>query len=249
MALGTNRLAAASALAAALSMAATPAAAIGLPGPAGETRIHDGDMASAYHRRHRHHRGGGVDAGDILAGVLILGGIAAVASAASQSGDRQERYPEREPYPSRPDYNRAGNASGPQTRGLDNAMDICVAEIQRGGERVSSVESAARTGDGWNVGGILQGGANFSCWIGNDGRIRDVTVQDRYGADEYGVRSHDRDRYGSNGDDRSADRAGDNQWSDDYYNRARDRLRYSTPDLAPAGQGGIDGDLDAPERF
>ena len=45
------------------------------------------------HRRHRHyrHRRGGVDAGDVIAGVLILGGIAAIADAASKNNRRERR--------------------------------------------------------------------------------------------------------------------------------------------------------------
>lgn len=62
------------------------------------------------------HRDRGIDAGDVLAGVLIIGGIAAVASAASKSNRtsdaRDYRYPDRHPesrnpesrYPSDSDY-------------------------------------------------------------------------------------------------------------------------------------------------
>src|SRR5436190_21363733 len=57
-----HRFAAASALAAGLSLAAAPAAAQGY-----------------YHYGHHHH---GVDGGDVLAGAAIIGGIAAIASVA-----------------------------------------------------------------------------------------------------------------------------------------------------------------------
>ena len=58
-----DRLAAASALAAAFCLAAAPATAQGY-----------------YHHGHHHH---GVDGGDVLAGAAIIGGIAAIASVAS----------------------------------------------------------------------------------------------------------------------------------------------------------------------
>lgn len=62
--------------------------------------------------RHWHHRDRGVDAGDVFAGLLIIGGIAAVASAASKANRdkrsreaRDYRYPD-DRYPDRrnPEY-------------------------------------------------------------------------------------------------------------------------------------------------
>jgi len=234
MALRTSRLAAASALAAALSLATTPAAALDLPRPAGvaSAKAYDADAGNVHHRRDRHHRGNGVDAGDILAGVLILGGIAAVASAASQSNDRRDDYPPQRDYPPPPPprdrypqnapYPPPAERGAQQSRGLDHAMDICVSEVERGGERVSSVESAARTGEGWNVGGVLQGGAHFSCWIDNEGRVGDIDIDAPYDSAGY-----------SDPADPAAPMQ-DNQWDDDYYARARANLRYSTPDVEPA---------------
>ena len=58
--------------------------------------------ASPAMARH-YHRDRGIDGGDVLAGVLIIGGIAAIASAASKDRrDRETRYPDR--YPREGDY-------------------------------------------------------------------------------------------------------------------------------------------------
>ncbi|OCC22844.1 hypothetical protein MB02_15475 [Croceicoccus estronivorus] len=135
-----------------------------------------------YGRYHRHR--GGVDAGDVLAGVLVLGGIAAIASAASNANknrDYRERDYRTEDYRYRnddyrdQDYNYRdsgpdGYASG---RGLDRAVDMCVAEIERG-DRVDSVEGVDRSASGWRVEGYLRDGRNFSCAIDSDGRVRGI---------------------------------------------------------------------------
>lgn len=201
------------ALAASLSMAASP--------------------AMARDRWHRHHDR--IDAGDVLAGVLIIGGIAAIASAASKSDrDRRERdyrdYDYREPYPDeRPLYRpenapRSGSSGGYVGGGIDNAVDMCVGQVERGEERVESVDNASRTADGWRISGQLSAGGGFSCWIDNDGRIRNVDL----GAGYYGS-SH-------------AEPAGA-QWDDDAYARARAELRAS--EAGTYDDQAIDGDLAA----
>ncbi len=224
----STRFAKFAAAAAALSLAATPAAARG----------------GWYHHRH-HDRG--IDAGDVLAGVLILGGIAAVASAASKSKREEEYrrdYPPREHYRSsypddRYDYREAPRsyASG----GLGNAADICVDQVERGQERVASVDNAARTGDGWHISGQLEQGDGFSCWIDNDGRIRNVDVGGGYYSSSFD------DTSSAEPEARSAPSAG-NQWTDAAYARARAQAAPASPydgtfesDEADAAE--IDGDL------
>ena len=97
MALTTHKLAAATAVAAAFSMLAAPAAAIDLPRPVA-AQAYDGDALNAErHRRWRRDRND-IDAGDVVAGVVILGAIAAIAGAAKNRRDRgpyEERYPQR----------------------------------------------------------------------------------------------------------------------------------------------------------
>ncbi|MFA7596040.1 MAG: hypothetical protein WCY92_06760 [Novosphingobium sp.] len=242
-----SRFASATALISAFSMAAAPASAAplpaaqgGLPSPVaaqGWDVRHETANNYRDYRRWGRHRGGGIDTGDVIAGVLILGGIAAIASAASNSKRQRETerypdYPDRdyraEDYPSRDrpyDYrgdrdDRGGYSDG---RGMDRAADMCVREVERR-EQVDDVDNVARTADGWRVGGTLRNGREFSCEIGNDGRIGDVRL--------------DRSIAGAGSDDR--------QWRDGDYARAReqgsarngDDGRYRTADV-PDFDGGV----------
>lgn len=167
-----SRLAAALAGVAALSLVATPASAHGW---------------RRYHDR-------GVDAGDVLAGVLILGTIAAVASAAGQANkDKQardyrypgDRYPDDGGY--REEESRYGDprggddAQGPGWRSggsMDGAVDTCAQELERGDRRIGRVDGVGRDGDGWRVDGSLRDGRAFSCTV-EDGRVRRATIDGR----------------------------------------------------------------------
>ncbi len=245
-----SRFASATALISAFSMMVTPASAAplpvahgGLPGPVaaqGWDVRHETANNYRDYRRWGRHRGGGIDTGDVIAGVLILGGIAAIASAASNSkrqreAERYPDYPDRdyrgEDYPSRDrpyDYrgDRDGSSSYPTGRGMDRAADMCVSEVERR-ERVEDVDNVARTADGWRVEGSLRNGRGFSCEIGNDGRISDVRLDE-------GVAG----AAGSGVDDR--------QWQDGDYARAREQNsgrngddgRYRAADV-PDFEGGV----------
>lgn len=159
-----TRPAVAISLAAALSLVATPA------------------MARGGWGHHRHHRGDGIGAGEVFAGLLVLGGIAAIASAAS-SKNRQSReadytYPDRDyraqedgyyvPPAGGRDRDEQGERYG--ARNIDGAVDDCVAEIERGDRRVDSVDSVNRDGDGWRVQGTAEG-RPFACTVDRDGRV------------------------------------------------------------------------------
>lgn len=190
-----SRTAAALSLAAALSMAATPALA--------RDRNWGGHGGGHWGRHHDR-----VDAGDIFAGVLILGGIAAIASAASNSNkakrerSRDYQYPD-QPYPrqsypqrdssadygndSRPDYDDSrgesrwdpnGEVSG-QSRGLDRAVERCASEIERGDRRIDEIEEVAREGNGWRVTGRVTGGDNFECTVDRDGQVSNTKLDGR----------------------------------------------------------------------
>ena len=176
---GISRKGAALAAAAALSMAVAPVAA--------NARGWGGGWGGGW--GHRHHDR--VDAGDIFAGILIIGGIAAIASAASKADkDRRARTDTRDrdyrDYPNRDYRDDRGSRYGEQDnrptwqegRGIDNAVNQCVDEVQRTA-RVDSVEGANRDGDGWRVEGRVVGGRSFTCAIGNDGRIRSTTIDGR----------------------------------------------------------------------
>jgi hypothetical protein len=174
----TSRSASLLAIAAAFSLTASPALARGWGG---------------YGGHHRHHNRG-IDGGDVLAGVLILGGIAAIASAASKSSqqkrDRDYRYPDaRYPenrddgadYRSDEDEGAGSYGRGPSDgqRGSDAvnaAIDSCASEIEHGERRIEAIDAVRRSGEGWSVEGQVSGGRGFACDVGSNGRIRSATV-------------------------------------------------------------------------
>lgn len=104
-----------------------------------------------------------IDAGDVIGGILLIGTIAAVASAASKAGERRERrYPDRYPdnrYPY-PEYR--GDSRGYGTdRGYDRApagqsaaaraVDACAyaAEARAGTDaRVERIDGVRNLGNG-----------------------------------------------------------------------------------------------------
>lgn len=162
--------AAALALLASVSMAATPALA------------RDRSWGGGGWGRHNDR----VDAGDVITGILILGGIAAIASASSDNGkrqrerERQEReareYRDAERQDSR---GYAGDDNRPEWSegsGINSAIQRCTSEIERGNSRVEGVEAVNKQGDGWRVEGRMAGGESFACAVDRDGRIRSATV-------------------------------------------------------------------------
>ena len=171
------------------------------------------DRRYGWRRGWRRHRRG-IDGGDVLAGVLILGGIAAIASAASNKNERREReryddrrYDDRRYDDRRYDDRRATNPRASGGSGIDNAVDMCLAEIERD-VRVDTVDGASRTASGWLVTGSLFNGSGFTCAIDNSGRISNID----YGGFS-GIGSYD------NG---GAPAAG--QLTDDRYADARARV-------------------------
>jgi hypothetical protein len=174
-----RKSAAALALLASVSMAASP--------------------ALARDRWGRHHDD--IDAGDVITGILIIGGIAAIASAAS-SDDKRRRDRERREREEReardyryegqddsrgygqsderPEWHEGGTRydSGTSTGvgGINAAIERCTSEIERGRAQVAEVETVGKQGDGWRVEGRTAGGEAFACTIDRDGRIRSATV-------------------------------------------------------------------------
>lgn len=134
------------------------------------------------------HRDRGVDGGDVLAGILIIGGIAAIASAASNAQRdrdvvRNNDYRYRSDDGPRDDYRRdnwpTGNASGQgqgadyarrATSNIDDAVNRCVDEASRKGE-VDEVYDASRSANGYRVSGTLRNGDRFSCDINGEGGV------------------------------------------------------------------------------
>jgi len=86
-------LAATLGLSAAVSMAATPAMAADLPAPVQPLPVEaygqfDIEEGNSNHHRYRRYRRNRVSTGDVIAGIAIIGGIAAIANAASNSKRR-----------------------------------------------------------------------------------------------------------------------------------------------------------------
>ncbi len=133
-----------------------------------------------------------IDAGDIFAGILIIGGIAAIASAASKaskdrtardtgdSRDRDYRADQnyRDPAP-RYGERQDDRPEWREGRGIDSAINGCVSEVGRSNNRVDTVDAVNRDGQGWKVDGRTAAGRSFSCSVDSDGRIRAVTVDGR----------------------------------------------------------------------
>ena len=227
-----------------VSLTTAPVQAADLPGPSVPSAVHvapawtPGDDTAAKHRRYRHyrhHRHRGIGAGDILAGVLIIGGIAAIASAAEKSRDRYPRRETRYPQPRRGDYRYNDG------RGIDRAVTMCVDEIERDA-RVETVDRVDRDARGWSVTGTLFDGQSFTCSIGEDGRIEAL---------DYG---RGQARYGAYGSAEGAYGAGtadaDRQHNDDVYRAARARSETVQPAYPGAPLPGEDVDeIDADIEF
>lgn len=225
---------------ASLAMASSPLSAAQMPAPSAPQAApyaigFDADSLNVQnHRywRHRHyHRG--PSAGDVIAGVAVIGVIAAIASAASKSNRdrryREPRYRESESRYRGSDYRRdyRGSRSSGSPRGLDGAVEMCRAEVERN-VRIDQIDEARRNGEGWQVSGVLFNGDRFSCRLGSDGRIEGIDYGRGYSA-------------------RSDNRGQDNQWSDERYRAAWQRHDNGTSAAPlPAYPGGpIDGDLPA----
>ena len=221
------------AMAAALSMAVSPAAAADLPAAgAGNAAAHSGgvfdaDAVNADNHRYYRYRRNRVDAGDVLTGVLIVGGIAAIANAA-KNNNRNRDYRDRD-YRYR---DRRGDSRYDGGRGLDNAVEMCVSRVERDA-RVESVDNVDRTGEGWRVEGSLYDGQRFNCTIGPDGRIEDIDMAGASARADLPANANDR------------------QWSDDRYAAAWQNARsaqQSVPQPAASGRqpaypgGPIDGE-------
>lgn len=197
-----RRIAAFPAMVAMCGVLATPVAAASYSAPADHPMaVADSAWSSEAQTAHKHRRYGWgrgwdrhrhrdrVDAGDVLAGVLIIGGIAAIADAVKDRNrkERHDRYPGDYRYRERP----AHNAVFRDRSGLDNAAALCADEVEREAS-VDAIDSVERNVDGWEVRGTLTDGAGFICRIGPDGRVADV---------DYSLR-RDRPVYRDSEDDR-----------------------------------------------
>ncbi|MGY6551644.1 MAG: hypothetical protein ACXIT4_07065 [Erythrobacter sp.] len=207
----------------------------------------------------------GVRAGDVLAGAAIIGGITAIAVAASNNNRRRartrdviivERDRVRDDRPNfderdldRRNFDRREAARAPRmggagmarsgANGIDRAVGQCVDRV-REDVRIDSVDLVERTAQGWMVGGVLFNGGDFLCQISNDGRTIEV----------------DYSGFDAGGSDAGAARS-DGQWSDTRYADARRAMGSPAPRMAdqrldralasrgaPPPSAAIDADID-----
>ena len=119
-----------------------------------------------------------IDAGDVFAGLLVLGGIIAVASAASHASNPPPRRAD--PGSNSGNY---GNDSRPQWHGsaggsfgIDAAVGRCTEELGSGSTAIDRIDTVNRSDDGWRIAGRTSGGANFECAIASNGQVRSVSV-------------------------------------------------------------------------
>lgn len=140
-----------------VATSAAPAMAQGYPGNTGYGRPgygHDGYGP-------RRHRDRGISAGDVIAGVAVIGVLAAIASAASSKNKRNDPY-------------RGGINSE------DEAANACAsrAEQRYGGNARATINDVYRTRDGYDVRGTLE----TDSWRGNrDHYGQRFTCSVRYG--------------------------------------------------------------------
>ena len=114
-----------------LATSVTPALAQSYPGGYGN-----------YNRGDRHHNRG-VSAGDVIAGVAVVGIIAAIASAASKSSSRDRNY---------------NNGYRGSINTENAAADACAVRVEQqfgNGARVSAIDQVYRTRDGYQVTGSI----------------------------------------------------------------------------------------------
>lgn len=136
----------------------------------------------------------GISAGEIIAGAVVLGGLAAVLS--SGNNGRNDRYG----YDDRYDYNRAGYSYNNRGGSSRAAVNQCVTSVERwanGYSRsdVTQVRSIERTGSGYRVKGnvVVQDGGRGRAY--NDGYGADRYNQgDRYDRNAY-QRGYDKGRF------------------------------------------------------
>lgn len=173
-----------------------------------------------------------VDAGDVLIGAAIIGGIAAIVSSNNRRErdrdvviiDRNVRNPDwrndDRRYDDRRDDRRLSAPRGSGASGLDNAVNQCLDRIERD-VRVDTVDDVERTASGWQVIGSIFNGAQFRCRIGNNGQIDTIDYDGTFGAGDWREPQAD------------AERPAAGQWDDQGYANARASVGGTVrPDIA-----------------
>lgn len=154
----------------------------------------------AFARDGRHD--GGVSTGDVIAGALVIGGIAAVAAAASSGRDRDYGY-DRVGYGYDRDYGRGyGNSYNRGGNGNPRmAIEQCVRAAERGASRyshgradVTDVRDVRETRWGYEVRGRIAVNASGRDWRRGDDRYGRGWDNDYRGWND-GMRGYDSGRF------------------------------------------------------
>ncbi|MBB3035292.1 hypothetical protein [Alteriqipengyuania lutimaris] len=106
--------------------------------------------APAEAQRYRDRDNDGISAGEVIAGALIIGGIAAIASASNNNRDRYRDNRYRDDY-----YRSNGNPRG----AIDQCVRVAENQARRAGYRYANVVDINRVRDtrrGWNITGRIE---------------------------------------------------------------------------------------------
>ena len=166
--------------------------------------------AQAQNRGDRYDRDrDGISAGEIIAGVVVLGGLAAILSSGDNDRYDNRGYDGRDyrggdygydngRYNGGYDYNRYGNSR--------QAINQCVNAVNqrssyKRGARVDQVTRVERTGKGYKIEGRVStndryGNDRYNNGRYNDGRYNDGRYDNRYGNDRYGYNNNYGNNYG-----------------------------------------------------
>lgn len=106
--------------------------------------------APAEAQRYRDRDNDGISAGEVIAGALIIGGIAAIASASNKDRDRYRDHRYRDNY-----YRSNGNPR----RAINQCVRVAENQARRAGYRFANVVDINRVRDtrrGWNITGRIE---------------------------------------------------------------------------------------------
>jgi hypothetical protein len=145
--------------------------------------------AEARSKRHWHRHHDRIDGGDILAGIVLIGAIAAIAGSGKKDREAERDYrdyrydqpDEGRDYRAAPDGAQGGQWVPGSNSAEARAVDACswAAEGELGeNARVGAVDGVTRVGDGWRVTGSVAAPEmmprDFACTYRN-GRAVSVT--------------------------------------------------------------------------
>jgi len=178
MVMGVGRLVSGAAVAALLVTGSVPVQAAAPFGPAGWNQGNSQDYGGRRYRHRRHHRGDGIDTGDVIAGVAVVGVLAAILSAKSRDDRDRRARDQAPPSPSRADNSEPGytpdrsgdaraDAGGPAgangiISGEAAAVDACAVAAEQEAARIGQnpsvrdIETVDGSGREWRIAGTVE---------------------------------------------------------------------------------------------